>query len=352
VRLFVIYLVFATFFAESICRPYAVALPTLTARQQIGTEEYLRLTAKVLTSLKTYGNAIALGARKSDQAFLRKELKDHLNSPVKIIYVERDTLSISLGSERASIKAKDLAKGRFEILKREFVFDPSESAEAGIKRIGKILNQAGHTALFEPRADAIAFLAILGTIWLTGGAMGTYQCTQAVNTPGWCATVSFGWPLIAMWMAGGAIYRSIFDRKDYLKEMNLDLLDFHCSDGVKPMQMTLVDKDGNKLATEVYYTDATKPDRIEIKSQAQEPTVIHLAHGWSYDTEKPMDSSSDAKIKSTQDVMTLIHGMQDLNKACLDPDARVVIEKYSELHARDANKVVSPKPDSATQITK
>jgi hypothetical protein len=347
VRAFIIYLVFTTFLTQTLYRPLAVA----TVSSLNSSEEYMKVTVEVLKSLKTYGNLIDFAARKSDRPYLRKELNKYLQSPIKAQYVERETIALSLGAERASVKVTDLAKGHFEILKREFVFDPNESAEAGVKRLGKILNQASHTKLFESEAQAIAFLGILFYIWLTSSVALSTSCMMSVNTPAWCA-LSFGWPLFVGWMAAGAVYRTYFDKKDYLKDLNLELKEIKCSEGDKPMRLTLADKEGHKLTTEVYFKNVTIPDRIEIKSPDQDPVIVNLAKGWSYDTDRPMVAYPNSKLKTTQDVLSMIQAMKDLSKACLDPETRTMFEKYSELQNADGKPAGPTAATSGTQTTK
>jgi hypothetical protein len=325
----------------------ALLLTSFIAQAATPPTDYVKATGRAAASFRTYGNWIDFAGRKSDRDYLRKELREYLNSPVKVQYVDRDTLSVALGSERISIKAKDLATGRFEILKREFKFDPKESAEAGVKRLSKILNQTARANFIEPEAQALAFIPILASIWLVGGAMATYECASTANTLAWCAGVSFGAPLIAAYIGIGAVYRMIYDKKDSLKELNLELSDIHCSDGVKPMSLVLTDKDGRRLATEVYFTEATKPDRIEVRASDQEPLTISLSDGWNHDSEKPMSEASDVKIKTAQDVSNLIQGMKDLNKSCRDPGTRVAIEKLSELREKASVPPLTPAADAA-----
>lgn len=310
--------------------PSAFAAKT---KDQIQKEKVLRSLVTTLSSFANYKELIESLPRKADREYLLHELGDNAELPVKVRYVEPDSVFFESGEVRVTVAVRDFASRKFMILKKEFTFDPQESAEVSIGRMRRALVAANPLrSLVLPDAAANPILMVAGRLitqyvipgYITAFAGFTLWCAQGYNTLGACAGMGLEWPLAAKAAGQGLVNLMIDKVKFHFSTAAFDLQELKCQGGAG-LTAFIQDEQKQTLELDVRFTTAGGPFNFTLKSPKGAEETFYFKRDWSPDPTRMQGYEQKIDQKS---FALMAKAIQTLRFACFNHDNGDAMEEY------------------------
>lgn len=304
---------------------------------------YLSTMVTALNAYPTYGDMIDKIQNKIDREYLRGAMGSFLKSPTRLQFIERNTVVMTIGDQKAALTVKDLKRGQFSIFKRDFTLDPHESAEAAVKKLNHYLSRRGPMTVVEPEAHALAGAAIGVGLYVLGATMVSVECGQA-NINSWKQCMIFGavWPGVGFLIGVGLTYQGYLSAKSYVSNAKFDVTSVDCKKAqAKRVHAVLTTSKGAPLEIEIVYGDQSQPERVTMTSAgSSEKLNLALNSDW---TVKKTDAADDPSSQYGYLALHLIEkGLKNIDWACSEGDNKVALEKFLKMN--DHVQTVLPGP--------
>ncbi len=327
----------------------------------LSTEFKLRTGIFALSYYGTWGDALEIFPRSADREYLKSVLKEDLNVPIQLKFLERDTVLLKSSEGQLPIDFKNMDQFEISVLKQSFVFQRGDSAEVAIGKLRAKFAARGQANLFLPEAEAfpvLKTLKVLAWLYVTATSMFATECAirgaNSVSTCIWDSPIMV--KEIAMAMSLGLILLSKEQAKKYLGNKTFELEDLQCSKGADPFRAKVVDSSKVVTTVSIYY-NAGQPDRVDIQGDDPKPFSVYLSPDWkaAMDRVPKGELASDPLHGPAYDVQSadlIAEAAKNLSGFCKDGDSKAAMERYRQMHNATLTTMVNPSPDQPTATTK
>ncbi len=297
-------------------------------------ERKIQLVIYALNTHRTYRELVKIFNREADRAFLTKALAANIDVPVKLRYIERNGISIQFGEERQTLFVKDLRKTRFALNKREFGFNPEESAEAAVNRLKRELADSGAVRYLLPEAQAALGKFALVTYIITAATIASACMLENWNSNLSCVYHGVTWPLAVVALGIGGVALGLDKLKEYFSQHGFDVKELTCPDADQPLRATVAGTE-DKLAVELRQKKSGQPDSLAFIPSVGEKVTLYFKDEWELDTER-------TKVKLDPQGFELIaKGAKNLRRICLGRDSKAAMVQY--LKEKTSQTTIVPK---------
>lgn len=323
---------------------------TLSAAEK--SDILLQLAIQAANLYPTAGDMITIAKRSEDQKYLRDVLGEKASLPIRLQFIQPRGMVVHFAGEQVNVSVKDISKAQFSLFKRDFIFDPSESAESAVARLSRMFaaNSAHQTfpsRLLEPEARAIAPL-----VWAAASAyvsiavvVGT-TCSEAnVNSVKVCSEMGALWPLAPYYLGYKLLEQKVEKVSLTFSSTKFNLQDVVCAPDGMVVKATVLDSYNQPVLIEIDSNKSGDPQKITFKNSKGDRHSITLANGWREDLSgnTVLQSTYHYFIEDPWNNDMAIRGARQIRQACMNGDSKAALARYRREHEGAA--VLAPKVD-------
>lgn len=318
-----------------------------SARMKPQDQALLKIAVKTINSFKNMNDLVGKIQKKSDRDYLLSQLGKHGNVKIKAKFVEPNNIFIEMAGRKTTIALKDMSSFRFMVLKKEFKFNPKQSAEEAVKTLSRFLAVNSNVSYIIPEANAIAPLVLLAIgAYVSIGFTSTVWCSSnKVNSVGECSLWGALWPIPAGVIGAGMIEQAFEKSRLSKSHTSFDVTEITCPKDGKPLKAIIVDADKNFVSLEVNFRSNGNPEKIEYRAENNDSETFLVKENWDPDT-------SDREFYDGQwtwDMEMAAKGAKQISEACKASDSASALANY--LKNRQGAITVAPRiKDGEVQI--